>query len=304
MIHCQIQVSGPDSKAVKSKYNAFHLFFNGRTTLSSSGVLALPSSSSTTTPAAAETCLVLAPITCLFPFIQATSRRQLTSVTCEDLIPSVDISIALRPADLIAHSANSSNSLQRYPARLHSVLQLPAVQAAAEHLLMSANASSAGDWKLGWGLADQQPLAAATPAILAHMAVLQVDLSGPLQQQYPSAAPEHNSVSASRCTSSTSSSPTSPHQGQPVTITGSPFGCLAEQQFYGAVVSGCISLLLQQQQLATVLAPAAAAAGGASASAALKPPQQAPLFVVDARCMPGMEGGPVCCRWVRESVCL
>ncbi|WIA42905.1 hypothetical protein OEZ86_008819 [Tetradesmus obliquus] len=35
----QVEVTGPDSKAVKSNYAAFHTFKNGRTTLSCSGLL-------------------------------------------------------------------------------------------------------------------------------------------------------------------------------------------------------------------------------------------------------------------------
>jgi len=331
MLHCQVQVTGPDSKAVKSKYNAFHVFRNGTTTLSSSGLLAcIPTLATTTTAAAApgadnpdlSSALVLAPVTCIIPFIQPSKRRQLASVTQEDLIPSVAIRVLVHLTDILPkqHRTHSS-ALVRLPARLRSVHRLPAVQAAAEQLLLSTNAASAGEWKLGWCLADQQPLAAATPDILSHVALLEVDLrpvqeglaggppaaaapasnsdtaAGSCHGQVSTTSSSHGSTascdvasSSSSCTSGLSLQPAAVYQGQPVTISGSPFGCLAEQQFAGAVMSGCVSLLLP-----AAVQPAAAAAATATAgpAAALQPP----LFIVDARCMPGMEGGPVQCRW-------
>lgn len=89
-------------------------------------------------------------------------------------------------------------------------------------------------------------------------------------------------------------------QGQTVTVTGSPFGCLAEQQFTGAVVTGCVSLVLDAARRG---AAAWATAGAVAAAAAVvghnhhqQQQEQPPLFIVDVQCMPGMEGGPVQCR--------
>jgi hypothetical protein len=292
LMHCQLQVTGPDSKGLKSKYTAFHSSRNGRTTLACSGILVMPTeapSPNTADAPSASTAVVLAPVSCLYPFIQSGSRHKLASASDRDLIPSVDISILI-------NLPNFGQRLIRIPAHLKLICQLPAVQAAAAELLLSVNAASAGDWKLGWCLADEQPLAAATPDLLSHLAVVEVDLNPVLQHQRTAAAAQGRSNSSSSAgaagaasstgsvlTSSSSSSAVRPSagvsQGQSVTVTGSPFGCLAEQQFFGAVVTGCISLLL----------PAAA---GASAAAAVG----APLFLVDSRCMPGMEGGPIHCR--------
>lgn len=206
--------------------------------------------------------------------------------------------------------------------------------------LLVAATPNTGDWKLGWCLAEQQPAAAATPAMLSHIAVLSVDLQALLQQTAAAAADslaqtpaapaaatraQHpgpscggwekgaaaaaaggcvDNATISSCSSSktTASTPVrqlllpSWHvlcQGQPVHLTGSPFGCLAEQQFFGAVVTGCISLLLQGTASST---PAAAAAGVGSAAAAAAAAGQPPLLIIDSRCLPGMEGGPIACR--------
>jgi hypothetical protein len=300
LLHCQLQVTGPDSKGLKSKYNAFHSSRNGRIALACSGILVLPTKAPgphTAVAPSACTAVALAPVSCLYPFIQFTSRHRLASVSAGDLIPSVDISILINLPDF-------GQQLIRIPAHFKLICTLPAVQAAAAELLLSVNAASADTWKLGWCLADEQPLAAATSDMLSHLAVLEVDLNPVLQHQRTAAAAQGcgnnsssdagsagaasstrsiltSSSSSSRSGSSADSSAVRPSagvsQGQSVTVTGSPFGCLAEQQFFGAVVTGCVSLLLP------AAVPSAAAVG-------------APLFLVDSRCMPGMEGGPIHCR--------
>jgi hypothetical protein len=307
-MHCQVQVSGQDSRGSRSQHAAFYSLRNGRTTLSCSGLLLLPKST------ALAAAVVLAPVACLQPFIQAArrDRQPLASTAAADLVPSADISILINPFELTQqqqqqHNSNNNSSrssvqttpaLARLPARLSTVLQLPAVLAAAEELLLSTNAG-AGSWKFGWCLADEQPQQSSTPAVLGHVAVLEVDLSSVLHASTPPptaavapAAPSSGSnSSSSSSTSSTGSSRHTPacagvYPGQAVTVAGSPFGCLAEQQFFGAVVSGCVSLLLPpaaQHHSAQAAAAAAAAAGPA-------------LFLVDGRCMPGMEGGPIRCR--------
>jgi Spy/CpxP family protein refolding chaperone len=57
-----------------------------------------------------------------------------------------------------------------------------------------------------------------------------------------------------------------------------------------------VSLLLPASGPAS--AAAAAAAKAAAAAAAAASAAGPPLFLVDGRCMPGMEGGPIRCRWV------
>jgi hypothetical protein len=116
-----------------------------------------------------------------------------------------------------------------------------------------------------------------------------------------------------------------PQPGLPIYLSGSPFGCLAAHQFHGALLTGIVSNVLQQppavaltasaerysQHTSTAAAAAAAAADGLSvgglgdqataavaAAAAVRPA----LFIVDARVMPGMEGGAVSCRWARGVV--
>jgi hypothetical protein len=108
-----------------------------------------------------------------------------------------------------------------------------------------------------------------------------------------------------------------PQPGLPIYLTGSPFGCLAAHQFHGALLTGIVCNVLQQpaavaltanaerySQHASTAAPAAAASGlsvgaardqaAAAAAAAAGSPA---LFIVDARVMPGMEGGAISCRW-------
>lgn len=338
-MHCQVQVSGQDSKGSRAQHAAFCSLRNGRTTLSCSGLLLFPQPSDTdarpppAAPAASSTtAFVLAPVACLQPFIQAASRdrQPLVSTAADDLVPSVDISILINPLELTHqqqqyHSSSGSvqaPALAGLPARLSTVLQLPAVLAAAEELLLSVNAG-AGSWKFGWCLADEQPQQSSTPAVLGHVAVLQVDLSSVLHASTeppppPPAAAAKKVAPSSSCHSSSSSrsssrgistdsnincgSSSSRHAplcagvypGQAVTVAGSPFGCLAEQQFFGAVVSGCVSLLLPPaaQYQSACSAQAAQYQSARSAQAAAGPA----LFLVDGRCMPGMEGGPIRCR--------
>lgn len=318
-MHCQVQVSGQDSKGSRARHAAFYSLRNGRTTLSCSGLLLIPKPSNTdaqrppAAAAASTTTFVLAPVACLHPFIQAArlDRQPLVSTAADDLVPSVDISILINPVELTQQQQqyNSSSSsfqapaLARLPARLSTVLQLPAVLTAAEDLLLSVNAG-AGSWKFGWCLADEQLQQSSTPAVLGHVAILEVDLSSvphastqappppqaaakkvaPISSCHPSSSSSTNSNTNSSSSSKHAPECAGVYPGQAVTVTGSPFGCLAEQQFFGAVASGCVSLLLP---------PAARHHSARSAQAATAGPA---LFFVDGRCMPGMEGGPVRCR--------
>lgn len=312
-LECTVLVAGPDAKALKAAYAAFHAFRDGRTTLSCSGLL-LAGGDAGSTPsscdgaaASAPAWRVLAPLSCLFPFLQASQRRQqqqLADVTEDSLLPGVEISVLLRLEDASGsvHSASSNGALVRVPARLAAVLPLPGVQAAAQQLLTATNAGSATNagaaWRLGWALADRQPAAAGIAAVLGHVMLLEVQAAAVgsmtgLQPQLSllSSTPAGSSsaCAGAACTCSAGSSSClllglvgSASQGQAVAVTGSPFACLAAQHFHAAVVTGCVSLVLPPPRPGT-------AAAGASAG-------QLPLFVVDGRCLPGMEGGPVRCR--------
>lgn len=171
LLPAQLQVAGPDSKAAKAKYAAFHVFHNGRTTLSCSCILlVLPAAQQAVEDSTQLSATVLAPVTCIYPFLREASRRHsLPTVTAADLIPAVDISILVRAADLEqalllnnanssayacshagehTHTSNSNNSnsslLLRLPAQLLCIQQLPAVQSAAQQLLVSTNNASSG----------------------------------------------------------------------------------------------------------------------------------------------------------------
>jgi hypothetical protein len=53
----------------------------------------------------------------------------------------------------------------------------------------------------------------------------------------------------------------------------------------------------------SLLLPAAPPAAAAAAAAEAADPAGVPLFLLDGRCMPGMEGGPIHCRWAaRHSI--
>jgi hypothetical protein len=102
-----------------------------------------------------------------------------------------------------------------------------------------------------------------------------------------------------------------PQPGLPIFLSGSPFGCLAAQQFHGALLTGVVSNVLQQpgvshwksttaghaavrhsEPLPAEGSGSAVGDDGCAAAAAAAPA----LFVVDARVMPGMEGGAISCR--------
>jgi hypothetical protein len=141
----QVEATGPDSKAVKSNYAAFHTFKNGRTTLSCSGLLLLPAPGQQQQQQQQQqlVCHVLAPVSSLYPFLQQSQRSNWSQATAASLLAGVDLSVLLQ----------QQQQLVRLPAKLLQVLPLPRVLAAADDLLTSANSSGVGSWKLGWFLA-------------------------------------------------------------------------------------------------------------------------------------------------------
>jgi hypothetical protein len=157
----QLEVTGLDSKAVKSNYAAFHTFRNGRTTLSCSGLLLLPPPGQQQQ----QVYHVLAPVTSLYPFLQQSQRSNLSQATAASLLAGVELSVLFQPLESRQqqHQQVCSNAaepldqqqqqLVRLPAKLLQVLPLPRVLAAADELLTSANSSGVGSWKLGWLLA-------------------------------------------------------------------------------------------------------------------------------------------------------
>lgn len=147
----QVEVTGPDSKAIKSTYAAFHTFNNGQTTLSCSGLLLL---SHHWQQPQQQKLTLLAPISSIYPFLQQTSRNQLAQATAASLLPGVEVSVLL-PAPAGQQELPQQQQLVRLAARLASVLPLPQVHAAAHDLLMSTNSSGVGSWKLGWYLAGE-----------------------------------------------------------------------------------------------------------------------------------------------------
>jgi hypothetical protein len=171
----QVEITGPDSKAVKSNYAAFHTFKTGRTTLSCSGLLLqLPAQQQQQQQQQQQVLHVLAPVSSLYPFLQQSQRSNLTQATAASLLPGVELSVLLQQQQESCRSTGSTaappqqQQLMRLPARLLQVLPLPHVLAAADGLLSSANSSGVGSWKLGWFLAG-----ALDYCVLSHCYVLQ-----------------------------------------------------------------------------------------------------------------------------------
>eukprot|EP00775_Hariotina_reticulata_P010447 gene10447-biopygen9974 len=251
-----VEVSGPDAKAIKATYAAFHTFSNGKTKLSCSGLL-LPQHLQQPAQRQAH---VLAPVTCLYPFLQQAYRSRPAAATHSNLLPGTSITALLQAPD--------SSRLLTLPAQLVLVVRMPAVQEAAEQLLQATSSAGPGSWKLGWLLADQQPAEAALAGMLAHVALLVVDVSPDVmemvswqqqqqqhRQQWMLPTPvqtkqQQRQQQQQECICSCSSGA---HTGLGVAVQGSPFGCLAPQHFCGAVVTGIISLVLQSA--ASNLAP-------------------------------------------------
>ena len=256
---CQVTVSGTDSKAIKSTYAAFHTFKNGRTTLSTSGILLhIPSSISPGHPTAGGICAI-APLAVLYPFLQQAARSKLNHAKSSSLLPSVQINLSFRTG-----AASHSDQLFTAPATFLATVHLPPVQAAAEGLLSQLNSSFNPSWKLGWYLADQQPAESATPELFSCWALLQLQPGSHAISQQPSAAttllwgPIGNSSKQQQqeeqwgvTTGATRASPaldvcSQPYLGQPLVIWGSPFGCLAPYHFYGAQAAGWVSNTLHK----------------------------------------------------------
>jgi hypothetical protein len=153
----QVEITGPDSKAVKSIYAAFHTFRNGRTTLSCSGLLLLPPPGQQQQQ---QVCQVLAPVSSLYPFLQQSQRSNLSQATAASLLAGVELSVLSQQQQQqsgshagVPPNQQQQQQLVRLPAKLLQVLLLPRALAAADELLMSANSSGVGSWKLGWLLA-------------------------------------------------------------------------------------------------------------------------------------------------------
>jgi hypothetical protein len=160
----QIEVTGPDSKAVKSNYAAFHTFRNGRTALSCSGLLLLPPPGQQQQQQQQQQAYhVLAPVTSLYPFLQQSQRSNIIQATSASLLAGVELSVLFQQQQQPCSKAGvppdhqqqqqQQQQLVRLPAKLLQVLPLPRVPDAADELLTSANSSGVGSWKLGWLLA-------------------------------------------------------------------------------------------------------------------------------------------------------
>ncbi|KAF8057630.1 DEG15 [Scenedesmus sp. PABB004] len=264
----QVEVRGPDAKRARAGGVPFHAADGpGRTALSASGLALLPPPGRDA--GAGAPIAVLAPLSCLHPFLLPDARRRPAEADGTRLAPGTRL-------EVLAREPGGGGRLLRAPARLARVAALPAALSGAEALLRDANAAgAAGAWKLGWALAEGQPAEAATPTQLAHVAVLELEpgVAGAealLQAMRRAAAAAERAPRQAAACGCCALGP-----GLPLVAHGSPFGCLAAHQFQGALVTGVVS---------TVVAPLGTGGGGGA------------LFVVDARALPGMEGGPITCR--------
>jgi hypothetical protein len=235
-----VEVSGPDAKAIKATYAAFHTFSNGRTKLSCSGLL-LPQHLHQSDQ---QQALVLAPVTCLYPFLQQAYRSRLAAATHSNLLPGASISVLVQAAD--------SSKLLMLPAQLMLVMQLPNVQESVQQLLQATSSAGPGSWKLGWLLTEQQPSEAAPASMLAHVALLVVNISPDVmemvsshhhQQQrqwmpWTAVQMTQQQQQQQQDEDCTCSCHPGVHAGLAVAVLGSPFGCLAPQHFCGAVITG------------------------------------------------------------------
>jgi hypothetical protein len=159
-----------------------------------------------------------------------------------------------------------------------------------------------GPWTLGWppanGAAAHTHAHAHTPT--SARASLWVAL---LHVHAPAAAAALLGGDVQRAATSSSAPPLPPwgsagalRRGARLALAGAPFGALAPRHFAASVAAGGVANALPPPQ-----APAARVAAGGSSSADTHkhdhypPPPPPAAFLLDARTLPGAEGGPVAC---------
>lgn len=219
----------------------------------------------------------------------------------------------------VQHENSGQRSLRCHGC-LTSCVTIPEIEAAAASILAQGNVNPNLKWVFGWALAsalDTYPhwWEHWQPQVLAHLAV--VTLSEPSHN--PESA-RMEGLSLNAAVLAQAAAVETPHLGEQVFILGSPFGCISERHFNNSIVVGWIanavyadqgakgqwmqpnsatprsshsetkSIQASTQESAYIRANNSGMQDGVMVS---RLQRTVALVMLDARVLPGMEGGIV-----------
>ncbi|CAA6671976.1 unnamed protein product [Spirodela intermedia] len=265
-----VRVQGPDPKGLKMRGYAFHLRENGITSLSASGLLLPPSLER-------GGALVVTTASAVEPFLPA-KYRDLGFSIMPELIPGASIDVLLDRKGLEKNPNEAIESPTWYQAQLLAIVDV-AVSSSALQSLVRSNSSSTdnGSWEMGWMLArldnsssrselnsfqkefkagDHIPKLEALGLTNLHQMPISTRVAF---LRLPTVnAKDFPPVNVSH----------EQRRGDFLLAMGSPFGVLSPSHFLNSVSVGAVANVCPQNSRGS-------------------------LLVVDIRCLPGMEGGPV-----------
>eukprot|EP00887_Chlorella_sp_A99_P003605 scaffold7.g3605.t1 len=274
-----IEARAPDPKHVKRGSLPFSSGEQGVALSSGSGFVLAGCEVGMPEQGAAVVCSLAS----LWPFLTPQSRAG--ALHAAALLPSTALHAAL-PCD------------RRVALALAGAAELPGVAGALRRLLAAPSTAGAGGWQVGWSLQPQAWAGGHEVAAVAHLALLTpTDAAGgaalgalAAQAHSPAAAgpPAPQSPALGR--------PAGPalRQGQRVAAVGAPFGALSPPHFSGFVCTGVVGATLPPNQAPPAREPASGGGGALGGGGADAPaPGRPALALLDMRCLPGLEGGPV-----------
>uniref|UniRef100_A0A1D1XJL6 Glyoxysomal processing protease, glyoxysomal n=1 Tax=Anthurium amnicola TaxID=1678845 RepID=A0A1D1XJL6_9ARAE len=289
-----VRVQGPDPQGLKMRGQAFHQRENGKTTLSSSGLLLPPSlSDSLPLPSGKHHtgALVVTTASVVEPFLPAQYRTlsydnpPVAQATVPELIPGACIDVLCERRKLEHGPDEPQGSPSWLQAQLLALVDV-AVSSAALQLLIGNHSGSTdyGSWEVGWMLAplNSSPVSKLDSLQREFKAAGNRFISDTLLHFAPGDSTSlHQTVMSTTKIAFLGISTVDPKEllhvkasypqkrGDFLLAMGSPFGVLSPLHFLNSVSVGTVANSC--------------------------PPDSchSSLLMVDIRCLPGMEGGPV-----------
>ncbi|EPS68310.1 hypothetical protein M569_06453, partial [Genlisea aurea] len=277
-----VRVQGPDPKSLKMKNHAFHLYNSGKTMLSASGMM-FPTSilsaamGDDTEPISSDKAFVLTAASVIEPFLSQKYREN-PMIGKPQLIPGALIDVLLEEN---CRADGNIGSTKWTPAELLMLVSIPESSAAVESIILASFGSSNHNWEVGWSLASagrtsQQILEnigrkvenSPYQSVATKKEELQdANLMGQLTTRIAVLEIQPKfSVFLPKLQLSI------PQRGSTLLAMGSPFGILSPLHFFNNISVGSIGNTYPPNSFKRC------------------------LLMVDIRCLPGMEGGPVFCE--------
>lgn len=267
-----MEVNGWDPKLVKAHRNPFYKVRHGTTTLSATGLCL------TFSPGKS---VILVPVCLLYSFLKESARDKLSEAEPSSLIDSACIEVLCsdnKEAGTVK-TVSPTSGIVRQRCALVGFLHLPEVASFAGSVIRDLQGAGGTAWRYGWTIASDQSPESTLPQVLGTMGLLATVSEQSANTPGPLASDEDRQKlldylhRLGTC---------SVYPGQRVLIRGSPFGCLAPYHFLNTLVEG---------HVANTWGTTTASADQEGQGCGVPPP----LFLLDAHCLPGMEGAPVLC---------